>query len=121
MAEIQAGSTTASSDLATESKQDDIIELLDGASDFEGGPVTVGTTAVELAFAGTTTSILIQSDPDNSGKVWVGKSNVTNAGANAMAQLEAGDAVSLDLDDAANAIYAVSDTSAQNVFKLALV
>jgi len=92
-----------------------------GADDVEGGPVTVGTTAVELTFTGKTTSIFIQSDSDNTGKIWIGKSNVANDGANAMVQLEAGDSISLDLDDASNALYAVSDTASQTVYKLALV
>lgn len=91
------------------------------ADDFEGSPVTVGTTAVELTFTGTTKSILIQSDPDNTGKIWIGKSNVTSAGANAMIQLKAGEAIELDLDDSSNAIYAVSDTASQVVHKMALV
>ena len=90
-------------------------------TDFEGAPVTVGTSAVELTFTNTTYSIMIQSDHDNTGKVWVGKSNVTNAGANAMARLGAGEAISVDLDDSSNAIYAVSDTASQTVHKMALV
>jgi hypothetical protein len=90
-------------------------------TDFEGGPVTVGTSAVELTFSGTTVTIIIQSDPDNTGRVWVGKSNVTSAGANAMTQLEPGDGLELSLDDSSNAVYAVSDTASQNVFKMALL
>lgn len=92
-----------------------------GADDFEGAPVTVGTTAVELTFTGTPTSIFIQSDHDNTGKIWVGKSTVTNAGANAMARLGIGESLSIDYDDTDNAIYAISDTAAQKVFKLALI
>lgn len=91
------------------------------SDDFEGAPVTVGTTAVELTFSVATNSIFIQSDADNTGKVWVGKANVTNAGANAMVQLGAGEALSLDLDDSSNAIYAVSDTASQTVHKMALI
>jgi len=98
-----------------------VTTLGTGADDVEGAPVSVGTTAVELTFSGATTSIFIQSDPDNTGKVWIGKANVTNAGANAMVQLGAGDSISLDLDDASNALYAISDTASQNVFKMALV
>ena len=90
-------------------------------TDFEGAPVTVGTTAVELTFSGDTTTVFIQSDSDNTGAIWVGKSNVTNAGANAMARLNPGSSISLTLDDASNAIYAVSDTAAQNVLKMALL
>ena len=49
--------------------------------------------------SGTPKSIMIQSDPDNSGIVWVGKLNIDNAGTNAMAQLSAGDSIEMDLDD----------------------
>ena len=91
------------------------------SDDFEGAPVTVGTTAVELTFSGTPSSIFIQSDHDNTGKLWVGKSNVTSAGANAMARLGVGEAISLDLDDSSNAIYVISDTASQTVHKMALI
>ena len=90
------------------------------ATNFEGAPVVVGTTAVELTFSGTTKSISIQSDPDNTGNIWIGKSTVTNTGANAMRQLTSGASYEMDYDDQANAIYVISDTAGSNVFKLAL-
>ena len=89
------------------------------AIDFEGAPVTVGTSEVEMTFSGTTTSIMIQSDPDNTGKIWIGKTGITNSGGNAMVQLEPGDALSLDLNDTSAAIFAISDTATQNVHKFA--
>jgi len=85
-----------------------------------GGDVAVGTSEVEMTFSGTTQSLMIQSDPDNTGKVWVGNTGITNSGGNAFAQLEPGDAVSMDLNDASAAMYAISDTASQNVFKSAL-
>ncbi len=99
----------------------DKIPDVEPETDYEGAPVPVGTTEVEMIFSGTTKSIMIQSDPDNTGIIWVGKSNITNAGANAMVQLSPGQSVSINLDDSSNAIYAVSDTASQNVFKMALV
>jgi len=101
----------------------DLEDSLPPKSDtgIEGAPVTVGTTAVELTSTGTTRSISIQSDQDNTGKVWFGLSNVTNAGANAFGRLDPGRAVTIELDDSSNAIYAVSDTAAQKVFKMAIV
>ena len=87
---------------------------------FNGGPVTVGTTAVEMTFTGVTQSIMIQSDPDNTGRVWFGGATIDSTGANALGQLEPGDAVTMDLNDAAAAVYAVSDTASQNVFKATL-
>jgi len=90
------------------------------ATSTNGAPVTVGTTAVELTFTGTTKVISIQSDHDNTGAIWFGASNVDNTGANALGRLAAGQAVKMTLDDASSAIYAVSDTAAQKVYKQAL-
>ena len=90
------------------------------ATGFNGAPVTVGTTAVEMTFTGVTQAIRIQSDSTNTGRVWIGASNVTNAGANAIGELMPGQAISVDLNDAAAALYVVSDTAAQNIFKWAL-
>ncbi len=85
-----------------------------------GGPVTVGTSQVELTFTGTTQSIMIQSDPDNTGRIWFGLTGISNSGGSAFAQLEPGDAVSMDLNDAAAALFAISDTASQTVHKMAL-
>ncbi len=115
-------------DISSGTQTNDIKVTLDGeevtttdksATDFEGGPVTVGTTAVEITFSGTPRTIFIQSDHDNTETIYIGKSNVTSAGANAMVRLEAGEAVSISLDDASNAIYAVAGGAGQKVYKLA--
>ena len=86
---------------------------------YEGGEVTVGTSAVEVTFTGQTKSILIQADHSNTGNVWIGKSNVTSS-ANRMARLMAGESVTLTLNDASNPIYAISDTASQKIYKLAI-
>jgi len=85
-----------------------------------GGPVTVGTTPVELTFTGTTRIISIKSDSLNSGRIWFGTSNIDNAGANAFGELTADSAVEIELDDGSAAIYVASDTTAQKVYKAAL-
>lgn len=91
-------------------------------TDFTGAPVTVGTTAIKITFTGVTRSIFLQSDHNNtSSNIWVGKSNVTNAGANAMARLGQGESLTIELDDASNAIYVVSDTASQTLFKMAVL
>ena len=90
-------------------------------TNFEGGPVTVGTTAVEVTFASKTQSIGIQSDHDNSGTIWLGGSTVDNTGANAVRRLEAGESYEMDLNDASAPLYAVSDTASQKIFKIALI
>lgn len=90
-------------------------------TDFEGAPVIVGTTAVEITFAGDTKSIKIQSSYANFGRIYIGKSNVTSAGANATDELEPGDAVIMDLDDDTNSVWVVADIAAQRVLKKALV
>jgi len=83
-----------------------------------GGIVTVGTTAVAMTFTATPTrTIVIVSYPTNTGLIFVGKSDVTNLGANAFAVLQSGDSVTLDYDDATNAVYTVSDTADQKVVK----
>ena len=86
-----------------------------------GGKVSVGTTAVEVTFASTTNSIIITADADNTGKLFIGKSNVTNLGANAMTFLEAGDSLTLQYDDSDNAIFVVSDTASQYFWKGAVL
>lgn len=85
-----------------------------------GGPVTVGTTAVEMTFTGTTQSICLKSSSTNTGRVWFGPATVDNTGANAYGELTADSAVTLELNDASAAIYCCSDTAAQTVYKVAL-
>lgn len=91
------------------------------ATGINGGNVTVGTSEVEMTFTGTTKSVFVQSDPDNTGIIWVGLTGITNSGGSAFVQLEPGDGITYDLNDASAAIYAISDTAGQNVFKSALI
>ena len=86
-----------------------------------GGLVTVGTTAVEVTFTGVTQAITIQAHPDNTGILYVGKSDVTNLGANAITLLDAGDSIELSYNDATNGLYVVSDTAGQQFIKGALL
>ena len=86
------------------------------STDLEGsGIVAVGTTAVALAFTGTTESIIISAATTNTGLIYIGKSNVTNLGANAVAFLSRGESLTIDYEDSINAIYVVSDTAAQSI------
>lgn len=106
---------------ATEDKQDDIVTAVEIPNDMVGGgKVEVGTTAVPVTFTGTTKAIIITADQNNTGTLYVGKSNVTNAGANAFTFLETGDSVEIDYEDGTNAVYVVSDTASQNFWKGAL-
>ena len=82
-----------------------------------GGIVAVGTSAVEVTFTGTTTHIMITAHPNNTGNLFIGKSDVTNLGANAVAMLGAGDIYEDAYDDLDNALYVVSDTASQNFIK----
>jgi len=86
----------------------------------EGAPVTVGTTAVALTFTGVTRAIGIQASTDNSGTVWFGPATVDNTGANAYGELVAGQAVSIELDDASAALYVCASAAAQKVYKVAV-
>jgi len=85
-----------------------------------GGDVSVGTTEVEMTFTGTTKSIMMQSKVANTGSIWVGLTGVTNTGSNALTQLSPGQSVSIDLNDASAAIFAISDVAAQTIYKVAL-
>ena len=82
-----------------------------------GGKVTVGTTAVEVTFVVTITSVLISADKDNTGTLYIGKSTVTSTGSNAVTYLEAGDTITIDYDDAINALYVVGSAADQNFWK----
>ena len=75
------------SDGATAAKQDDIIEAIGNISELQistdmdgGGKVAVGVAAVEATFTGTTESIIITADIENTGTLYVGKSDVASAG-----------------------------------------
>ena len=92
------------------------------SNDMEGGGVVVvGTTAVAVTFTGVTKAIIISADIANTGTLYVGKSNVTSAGANAFACLEAGESLTIEYDDATNAVYVVASIAAQNFWKGALL
>ena len=85
-----------------------------------GGDVAVGVAQVEITFTGITKAVMIQSKVANTGSIWVGLTGVTNVGANAFAQLSPGQSVSIELNDAAAAIFAISDVAAQTIYKVAL-
>lgn len=89
------------------------------STDFEGGQVTVGLTEVEITFTGTTKSVLIEADCENSGFIYIGKSGVTTT--TAMTKLEPGASLTIELNDTDNAIYAISDVAGQTIRKLALL
>jgi len=98
------------------------VNVLSDANDMDGGgKISVGTTAVEATFTGTTKTIIITSDVSNTGILWVGESNVSSAGANALATLQPGQTLILEYDDTSNAVFVISDTSSQNFWKGALV
>lgn len=107
---------------ATEDKQDDIITELQKlvgqgvSTDIAGrGDITVGTSEVEIDITGTTESIRIRADKDNTGIIYIGKTGVQNDGSNDFVRLEKRDEVIIDYDDANNALYAISDTAAQKI------
>ncbi|MHA1972962.1 MAG: hypothetical protein ACTSW1_08215 [Candidatus Hodarchaeales archaeon] len=97
--------------------EDSIADNLEG-----GGKISVGdSAAVEVSFSGSTTSILITADKDNTGLLYIGKSNVANDGSNAITYLQAGDVMTLDYEDSTNAIYVIASVAAQNFWKGALL
>lgn len=110
---------------ATEDKQDVIIAALGTISPSTnmegGGKLSVGTTAVEVTITGTPKVILLTADSANTGELYVGKSNVTSLGANAITFLLPGESVELQYDDTTNAVYIVASVAAQNFYKGALI
>lgn len=90
------------------------------ATGINGGPVTVGVTAVELTFTGSTKTISIKSASTNTGLIWFGPATVDNTGANAYGELTADSAVEIEINDSSAAIYVVSNVAAQKVYKAAL-
>ena len=121
------GTVDATGDVATESKQDDIIAILEGSSvnpatNIEGnGTSTVGTTAVELVFSSTTRAVLVSAGDVNLGRVYVGKSDVTSAGANALTFLGAGESLELVYDDVTNPLFVVGSIADQEVLSGAIL
>lgn len=87
---------------------------------FAGGPVTIGTTAVELTFTDKTKAIHVQSDHDNSGELYFGDSTVESDGSNAMMRLDAGEGMGIDLDDENAPTYVVASAAGHTAYKLAL-
>ncbi len=85
-----------------------------------GGDVSVGTSEVEMTFTGATRSLFVQSKVSNTGNIWIGLTGITNSGGSAFAQLQPGDGITLGLNDASAAIFAISDTAAQTIYRSAL-
>lgn len=86
-----------------------------------GGKVSVGQTAVEVTFTGSTRSIIISADTSNTGTLYIGKSDVKSDGSNAVAPLEAGESLTIDYGDDSNAVYVVASIDSQNFWKGAVL
>lgn len=86
-------------------------------TDLEGDKISVGTTAVEVTFSGTTQSIIITADSANTGILYIGKSNVDSSGNNAITFLKKNDSVAIDYRDASHPVWVVASVATQNFFK----
>ena len=117
---VTVASLPLPSGASTSAKQDDIITALTTPTGINGAPVTVGTTAVEMTFTGTTKVIAIKAASTNTGLIWFGPAAVDNTGANAYGELTADSAVEIELNDSSSAIYCCSDTASQKVYKTCL-
>ena len=115
---------------STEGKQDDTITAIEAISGLQratnvvgNGLVSVGVTAVEVEITGMPESLIITypAIAANTGQLYVGKTNVTNLGANAIAVLLPGQSATMDYNDTTNAIYVVSDTASQSFIAGALI
>ena len=87
---------------------------------FNGGTVAVGTAAVELTFTGVTQSIMITADFANGTIIYLGGSDVTQAGVNALTFLQPDQSATFDLNDTSAPLYAIGGTTGQKVYKIAL-
>jgi len=86
------------------------------ATDIEGnGTSTIGTTAAAVVFTGETRAILISAGDTNLGRIYIGKSDVTSAGANALTFLGAGESLELVYEDVTNPIFVVGSAAGQEV------
>lgn len=112
---------SSSRGLVTEDSAAAIKSNLDSPTDFEGGPVTVGTDAVEITFTGTTKAIHVLADHDNAGTIYGGGSDVEDDGSNAVTRMDSGEGMGWDYNDGLNPLYVVASEAAQKVFKLALL
>ena len=93
----------------------EIVSGVTSGTNLEGlGFITVGTSQVELAFTGTTESIIITSDSANTGRIFIGKTGV-NITTNFIDYLEPGASFIIDYDDVTNGIFVISDTAAQQI------
>lgn len=84
------------------------------------GTVSVGTSAVELAFTETTMSIIVNASTGNTGVVYVGGATVQSAGTNSVAFLVAGESLTIDYDDSSVGVYVVASVAGQSVIAGAL-
>ncbi len=86
------------------------------STNLEGkGPISVGTTPVEISFSGATKSIIISSVTTNTGIIYIGKSDITSAGLNSITFLDIGESLTMDYDDTTNSIYVVASIAGQSV------
>ncbi len=86
------------------------------STDVEGnGLFLIGTSAMEVIFNGETNSIIISAGDDNLGRIYVGKSDVTSLGANAVSFLAGGESLTLDYDDSSNPLYVVATIADQEI------
>lgn len=101
--------------------EETLQKIAPGTNLIGGGKISVGTTPVEVSFSGTTKSITISADKDNTGTLYVGKSDVLSDGSNAVTFLRASDSLTINYDDATNAIYVVASVASQFFWKGALL
>ena len=92
------------------------VNLTESTDMFGGGVHPVTTVAVAATITGVPQSIIIRADPDNAGRLYVGKSDVDTNGANALTVLDAGESFTIDYNDTTNAYYVVANTATTQQF-----
>ena len=77
------------------------------------GQSELGTDIRGLVFSSPTRSVLIQAGAENTGKVYVGPDTVTSAGEFALAVLNPGDSIVIDIDATIGHLFVIASAAGQ--------
>ena len=87
----------------------------------QNGNLTVGTSEVAIPITGSS-AVLLRSDPDNTGRIYIGKTGVANDGSAHLLYLDPGDdAPAFFYDNSTNPLYAIATIAGQTLSVGALI
>lgn len=79
------------------------------------GKVAVGLTATKIQFTSQVKVMTISSLPENTARIYIGKSGLLSNGTNASWYLDPGDDLTMDYDSNGESIYICAELDAQTV------